>query len=205
MIASLFTPPPPDVLAFYHPQMALAIANGVRLRPNLRTLSTKFSSNVLNQPQPASFDQQIGSYSIFTGSTVTLDPTSAFPGNVLKTTSDANQAKVTGITVTLQLLGSGGAGDYSPIPTATPLQAAKDILNAQAGVWAMNNPDNPKALFTLTAAPPEVPLTVWWIFCFGVLGPGGEEFMCMSPQAARAELRKMGVICCAPGAASGTP
>lgn len=204
MIASLFTPPPPDVLAFYHPQVALAAAKGVMLRPNLRTLMTKFSTNALNTTQPASFDQQIGSYSIFTGSTVTLDPTSAFLGNVLKTTSDRNQAAVTGITVTLQLLGSGGAGDYSPIPTATPLQAAKDILNAQAGIWAMKNPDNPKALFTLAAAPPEVPLSVWWIFCFAVLGPGGEEFMCVSPEKCREELRRMGISCCAP-VSSGAP
>jgi hypothetical protein len=186
-------------LAEYHPQFALAIAMGVPKRPNMRTVQAQFANSSVPQNKPASFDQGfqgpgfVSTYSVFTGFHHSIDPTNAFGGNVLKTLSDEMQSWVSGITMTMTVRSDGS--DYTPIPFDTPLQLVPRVLNPTAGMWSMDNPDNVKIVFTLQAAPPASPLTVWGVFSFLVLGEGARPFICMDPGEARAELRKLGIGC----------
>ena len=180
-----------ETLCAYHPGFALAILNGVSVRPSMRVVQATFSSPTLNQPIPASFDQIITSYSVFAGCDVSIDPTNAFPGNPLKTTSDYFQALgASGIRFQI-LARTRDDNDYAPIPSDTPLQMAPSILRKAAGIWHMTNPDNIKAQFTLGATPPAVPLTVWLTFSFLVLGPLGEDYIRLPTVKARAQLAAM--------------
>lgn len=195
-----------DVIAVYHPQFALAVLAGIQVRPNLRTVQCVFSNFALNQPVEESFDQQITGYSIFSGFDYTLDPTNAFAGNILKGLSDTTQAMVSGITCEL-MVRSRDEHDYLPIPVQTPLQMMPSVLSRAAGIWAMNSPDNIKQRFTLISTPPgDGPLTVWCVYSFLVLGEGAQQFLCMSTDRARDELRKRGYgpgALCSPGGGPG--
>jgi hypothetical protein len=198
----------PRALALWHPRFALAILEGVPARPNLRTVQAVFSSFALNQPMEASFDQEITGYSIFSGVDITLDPTSAFPGNILKGLSDVTQTMNTGITTDL-MVRSRGDHDYSPIPVQTPLELVPSVLARSAGVWAMDNPDNVKMRFTLIETPPgDGPLTVWVQFSFLVLADVNERdaFQCMPFHQARKLLRdRYGIGCSCGGPPVGPP
>lgn len=190
-----------ETIAAYHPQFALAILNGIKARPNLRTIQAVFSSFALNTPVEESFDQQITGYSIFTGCEISLDPTNAFNGNILKGLSDTTTALASGIVVNL-LVRAAEDHDYMPIPENTPLQLVPVVLARSAGIWAMNNPDNVKLRFTLTSTPiGDGPLTAWVVFSFLVLGEGAQPYLCIPYDKARAELRKLGYggSCCPQG------
>jgi len=184
--------PPFETICAYHPGFALAMLDGVRARPNLRTIQGVFAGFALNQPIESSFDQQITGYSLFTGCAYTLDPINAFGGNLFQYVSAGAQQLVTGITVDL-LIRSRGENDYSPIPTQTPLQMVPTVLDGAVGVWALNEPDNCKMRFTLIAAPAgNPPLTVWFVFSFLVLGEGGDRYLCLDRDRARALLHERG-------------
>lgn len=193
-IAQGLTVPDFRVLAYYHPQAALAIACGVPLHPNLRTLSVTFdTSAAVGERLPASFSEVIGSYSIFAGCDLTIDPTQAFPGNPLKYLNDVGQALVSGVTFALEVRGSE---DYTPIPDEVPLQSVPRLLASSVGIWTLDNPDNVKANFTLQTLPNAAsettafPMTVWLNFSFLMLsGQGSREFLCMRPELARAQLK----------------
>ena len=181
-----------ETLCTFHPAFALAILNGISVRPSTRIAQATFSSTTLNQQVPASFDDVITTYSVFGGVDVGIDPTNAFPGNPQKAQSDFFESiGPSGIRVQL-LARTAGDNDYSPIPSDVPLQMAPAILNKTAGAWHFVNPDNVKLQFTLAALPPggsgAVPFTVWMVFSFLVLGPGGENFLRMNPIKARAAL-----------------
>lgn len=177
-----------ETLCAYHPAFALAILCGVKPRPSMRVVQATFSSAALNVPVEANFDQQITSVSVFTGCDVSIDPTSAFAGNPLKTTSDFFQAAgASGVRVQL-LARTRDDNDYTPITSQVPLQMVPSILRKVAGIWSMTLPDNLKATFLLGAAPPAVPLTVWITFAFLVLGPLGENYLRLDPLTARAQL-----------------
>ncbi|HZU82018.1 MAG TPA: hypothetical protein VE987_03830, partial [Polyangiaceae bacterium] len=141
----------------------------------------------------ASFSEVIGSYSIFAGADITVDPTNAFPGNPLKYLNDVGQALVSGITFTLLTRGSD---DYTPIPDETPLQSVPRLLSAAVGVWTLDNPDNVKATFTLQTIPnaaseeTALPMTVWLNFAFLMLGSGGREFLCLDAGTCRKRLKE---------------
>ena len=173
-------------LAMWHPQFALAILKGCPVRPNLRTLQATFSTNAVGTVEPASFDQQVSRYSVFTGVAVSIDPTGAFAGNTFKTLSDSFQAKVTGITLNLVIRSRGS--DYAPIPDDIPLEMIEKTLNPTAGMWKFDNPDNPKAQFTIIDSPPGENFTVWVTFNLLVLGEGANPYLCKSATEARAEL-----------------
>jgi hypothetical protein len=181
-----------ETLCTFHPAFALAILNGISVRPSTRVAQATFSSTVLNQQIPASFDDVITTYSIFAGIDISIDPTNAFPGNPQKAQSDFFQAwGASGIRVQLAAR-TVGDNDYNPIPNDVPLQMVPAILNKVAGAWHFRNPDNVKLQFTLAAVPPggagAVPLTVWMVFSFLVLGPGGEQYLSIAPGKARAML-----------------
>lgn len=179
-----------ETICAYHPAFALAILNGVKVRPSMRVTQATFSSAALNQPVESNFDQQITTYSIFAGVDVTIDPTSAFAGNPLKTLSDFFQAAgASGVRVQL-LARTRDDNDFTPITAQVPLQSVPSVMRKVAGIWAMTLPDNIKATFTLGTAPPAVPLTVWLTFSFLVLGPLGENYLRMDPKVARAELAR---------------
>lgn len=181
------------VIARWHPQFALAAAMGVAVRPNARPLSVQFPSSAIAQNfLNASFSEPIASYSVFCGVDVTLDPTNAFAGNVLKTLSDAAQAETTGVTATVQV--KGRSGDYSPVPEETPLQSIPDVLNPWAGAWALQNPENIRVRFTLQAVPPALPLTIWTVWGFAVLAEQGEQYLTLTAETARAKLKELGVL-----------
>jgi hypothetical protein len=194
-VAGVISPDLFGVIAIYHPKFALAVLEGIHVRPNLRVIEAEFSSPALNQPVKRAFDQQITGYSIFTGTDVTIDPTnnlgSGGTANPLKYLSDAAQPETSGITATL-LVRSRNEADYSPIPVDTPLQSAKRTLDKSAGAWGWDNPDNAFATFTLIAVPPADAFTVWWTFSFLVLGEGADPYLCMPVREARAHLLKYG-------------
>jgi hypothetical protein len=175
-----------STLAAYHPQFALAILHGVPIRPNLRTLQATFPNLAAGESEPASFDQQISRYSVFAGCAVTIDPTNAFVGSSLKTMSDFFQAKVSGITMNLVIRSRGS--DYAPVIDDIPLQLLESTLNPGAGTWKFDNPDNPKAQFTIQTPPTDAPFTVWVTFNLLVLGDGNEEFLCLDRAVAQERL-----------------
>jgi len=202
-------PIPFDTLVQYHPQVALAIRRGAKLRPNNRILQVKFSNTAAGQYQDASFDEQISVYSIFDGFAHTLDPTNAFPGSTLKYLSDTMQAQTTGITFTLVV--RGGGDDYTPIPTPMPLQMVERVLDPSVGTWAMWNAANVFARFTILTPPIASPLTVWAVLGFQQLSSDGARWLCLSADDAYHELTRLGVCCAgprapwAPGGAMGDP
>jgi hypothetical protein len=181
-----------ETLCTFHPAFALAILNGIGVRPSTRTVQATFSSTTLGQQKPASFDAIITTYSVFAGVDITIDPTNAFPGNPLKAQQDFFQTwGSTGITFLLAAR-TKGDNDYNPIPSDVPLQTVPAILNKVAGAWHMINPDNIKAQFTLASTPPggaqAVPFTCWVIFSFLTLGPGGENYLAIPAAKARVQL-----------------
>lgn len=188
--------PPLEVIAKYFPNFALALYHGVELRPNLRTLQANFSTTTVNTRLDASFDEQVSSFSLFGGAGLIIDPTSNINGNPLKTTSDTNQANVSGIVCRFTVRGRGD--DYSPVPTDTPLTLIPKILNPTVGLWAWDNPDNVKATFTINGFVPAAPFTVWLVFGFYQLASDGLKYMSMPRQCARDELIKCGVLCPCP-------
>lgn len=197
--------PPLEVLARYFPHFALAISEGVEVRPNLRTLKAVFSTTTLNTFVPASFDEFVSTFSLFGGVANVIDPTGAFNGNPLKTTSDANQEVVSGITLRLTVRGRGD--DYSPVPTDTPLHLVSKTLNPTVGLWSWNNPDNVKATYTIQGFVPAAPFTVWTVFAFYVLASEGMKYFSMPRRDAIARLMAAGILCpCpAPAPAPGSP
>jgi len=200
----------PDLLrtiAAYHPQFALAVLEGVSVRPNGRTVQAVFSSFALNQLIEESFDQQITGYSIFLGADIALDPTGAFNGNLFKGLNDATEQLVTGITTRLQVQSRDG-DYYFPIPSQIPLQFLPRKLSRFAGIWAMNSPDNVKQDFYLIATPngDNPPLTVWVDYTFAVLGDGANRFLCMTRKQAQECLRaEYGFACRCGGAPGASP
>jgi hypothetical protein len=175
-----------STLATYHPQFALAVLQGVALRPNLRTLQATFPNLAAGEAVPASFDQQISRYSVFAGCAVTIDPTNAFGGSSLKSMSDYFQAKVSGITLNLVIRSKGS--DYAPIIDDIPLQLLEATLNPGAGTWKFDNPDNTKAQFTLQTPPTDSPFTVWVTFNLLVLGDGSQDYLCLDREIAQQKL-----------------
>jgi hypothetical protein len=181
-----------ETLCTFHPAFALAILNGIGVRPSTRVVQAKFSSTTIGAQIPASFDAIITTYSVFAGVDISIDPTNAFAGNPIKAQSDFFQTwGASGITLQLAAY-TKGDNNYNPIPSDVPLQMVPAILNKVAGAWHMINPDNIKAEFTLQALPPggtgAAPFTVWLSFSFLCLGPGGEQYLAIPPARARAEL-----------------
>ncbi|HTA17768.1 MAG TPA: hypothetical protein VK989_00665 [Polyangia bacterium] len=190
--------PPLEVIAKYFPQFALALWDGVELRPNLRTLEANFSTTTINTQLDASFDEQISSFSLFGGAAEVIDPTGNLNGNPLKSMSDRAQARVSGIVVNFTVRGRGD--DYSPVPTDTPLELVPAVLNPTVGLWAWDNPDNVRARFTINGFVPAAPFTVWLVFGFYQLASRGCDFLRLDRQCARDKLIKCGVICPCPPA-----
>jgi hypothetical protein len=183
-----------STIAAFHPQAALAIACGVPVRPNLRSLSVEFDSTAfLGQVLPTSFTEIISSYSIFGGADITIDPSNAFPGNPLKFLNDIGQVLESGILFEMEVRSRGD--DYNPVPDPTPLQSVARLFSAAVGIWTMDNPDNVKARFTLQSFPNSAPasnafpITVWVNFMFLVLGSEAQQFFCVPPGEARKRLR----------------
>lgn len=182
-------------LAEYHPQVALAVWNGFALRPNLRPLSVQLQNSMLGNPQPVSFSEVISVYSIFAAVGVWIDPTGNLDGNPLKYISDATQPQTSGITVNLLMQSATDGVNWSPIPDDTPLQAMPSSFAPSSGLWAMRNPENIKLAFTLQSEfQGEGPITVWTVWTFLMLQSGGEQFLRMTVQAARAELIRLGLL-----------
>jgi len=181
--------PPPSLrmLAEYHPQVALAVAMGANLRPNLRPLSVQLTNAQVGQPQTVSFAEVISQYSIFAGVDVTVDPTNNEPGNPVKPIADAAQALVTGVTLTLLVKGAGGT-DYTPIPEETPVQSLPDLLAPHIGVWRMVNPENVKARFILQSPADGTPQTLWLVFGFYVPSSDADVYLSQAPDDARKKL-----------------
>jgi hypothetical protein len=201
-----------ETLCTFHPAFALAVLNGIGIRPSTRMVQAKFSSAALGTQVPASFDAIITTYSVFGGVDITIDPTNAFPGNPIKAQSDFFQTwGASGITLTLQAR-TKGDNDYNPLPSDTPLQMVPAMLNKVAGAWHMINPDNIKAQVTLASVPPggvtAVPFTVWLGFTFLTLGPGGENYLSIPAARARtmlaAQIAALESVPPASGSSSGT-
>jgi hypothetical protein len=180
--------PLPDirVLAQYHPQFAWAILDGCPVRPNNRIIQAQFGNTSAGQTGRFSFDEQISAYSVFSGCSVTIDPTGAFAGNILKTTSDANQAKVSGIVATLEM--RTRQGDYSPILNPIPVQQWEKALSPSVGSWYLEINDNCFSRVTVAQVQPGAPFTVWTVFGFYVLAERGSSYMCLDREKAYAKV-----------------
>lgn len=188
--------PPWETMVAYHPQFALAAWCGVPVRPNVRTLSFDFSSDAPGgTPVPSVFGSPISTYSIFVGCDVLIDPTASFANNVLKTLSDTLQARVSGMTMTLQV--DGREGHYTPIADDCPLGSVAEMLNVSAGSWSLDNPENLNAKIQIQAPGPAAPFAVWMPFTFLILGAGTKrgDYMVLSRAQARKCLRDEGATC----------
>jgi len=190
--------PPLSVIAQYHPQWALAAAEGVAVRPSVRPLSVQFSSTAnVGTQEEASYDTPITLQALFTGAELTVDPTTAFAQNILKGLNDATLEKVSGVTVTI--LSTDATGNFTPVFDETPLQSVPRLLQPFCGIWKVAGPAaNLKATFTLNSIPNGgVPFTAWLNMSFAELeGPCAEYFGC-SRAVARKRLREDHGICCA--------
>lgn len=180
-------PPSLLTLATYHPQVALAVAMGIPLRPNIRPLSIELQNSQQGQAQRTSFSEVMSQYSIFAGVHVTVDPTNDEEGNAVKYLNDAAQALVTGVTCNLLVKGAGGV-DYSPIPDETPVQSVPVLFAPSIYVWRMVNPENVKAEFTLQTQVNASPFTLWLNFVFLVLASEGDTYTNVDPETARRQL-----------------
>lgn len=180
-------------IAKYHPQLALAVANGVPLRPDVRPLSFNFASGAVGEPVSQSFATPVATYSLFMGVEVTVDPSTPFAGNPLKGLNDVSQTIVSGVTATIEV--QSRDGNYNIVSDDTPLQSLGAALSPLAGIWALKQPDNVKAKAQLAtaAAAAEAPLTAWLIFTFAIAGMGCDPYLCMSRDQARAGLQSLGV------------
>lgn len=188
-------------LAEWHPQFALAAADGVPCRPNNRTLQAVFSSVAVGQFIDANFQEQISIYSIFTGFEYTIDPSNAFAGSSQKGQSDFFSEQVSGLTFSLAV--RGGGDEYLPIRDQTPLQLCRRILNPSVGVWAMWNAQNVFGRFTIASPPAGETITAWAAFGFLVMGSEGARYLCISRCEARKQLRERhGILCGCSGDAS---
>ena len=192
-------PPPLEIIAQWHPQFALAVAEGVPVRPNNRILQFPFSTNAVDERVPANFDQQISIYSIFAGFEYTVDPSGAFDNSSLKGQSDFYSEQVSGLLFSVTV--RGGGDEYSPIPVDIPLQLVRRVLNPSVGIWAMWNAQNVIANVTINSSPTGETFTVWGVFGFWVLGAEGARYLCINGGDARRKLRdEHGIPCCGRGA-----
>lgn len=187
LIEAVFPQPSLLELQVRHPQLALAIASGIVVRPDVRPLSVQLQNSQLGNPQPTSFAQPISNYSVFTGAVVTIDPTNDANGNPIKYISDAAQALVTGVTLTLQVQARSGI-NYSPAPEETPLQGIPRLFAPLAWSWTMKNPENVKAIFTVQTQLNGSPFTAWLLMGFAVVGSEGDGIMDLKGDDARALL-----------------
>jgi len=181
-----------ETLCAFHPGFALAVWNGVLVRPLPKVLQAVLSTTSLNTPVPAQFDSVVTSYSVFGGADVTLDPTNAFAGNPQKAQSDFFQAwGASGIRFQLQI-SSVDNSQYNPIPVDVPLQTVPAIMRKAAGIWRLKNPDTAKGTFSMASLPPggigATPVTAWVVLTFLTLGPGGEQYTGLGFTDARAQL-----------------
>jgi len=195
-----------EQLAQYHPQFALAGAEGVPLRPNNRVLQAPFSNPIPGAFVDANFNSQISIYSVFTGFEYTIDPSNAFAGSSQKGQSDFYSEQVSGVLFNLQV--RGGGDEYIPIDVPMPLQLARRVLNPSIGVWAMWNAQNVFGRFTIATAPTGPQITAWAAFAFLVMGSEGAKYLCMTREECRKILReKHGILCnpCAPPPMTGAP
>lgn len=187
-------------IAQYHPRWALAAAEGIPVRPDVRPLSVQFSGGAqIGQFLPASFSQPITKNSIFGACVLTIDPTTAYGGNPLKGLNDATMALVSGTTFTLET--TGRTGNYTPCFDDVPLQSIPTLLNPFAGMWRMDGPaDNVKARFTLQSTPNGgLPFTAWLLMSFAVLEGPCSDWDHLPLADVRKRLREVHGICC-PGA-----
>lgn len=174
-------------LAFRHPQLALCIAKDVGMRPSLRPLAVELQNAQIGQPQPTSFAEPISQYSVFTGLSVTVDPTNDAPGNPMKYINDAAQSLVTGVTFDMTVQSRSG-DNYSPVPEEVPVQVLPAAFSAAAWTWRMLRPENVKARFTVQSALNASPFTIWVVFTFMVVATEGDVYLNMTGDRARAEL-----------------
>lgn len=188
-----------ETLAQYHPQVALAVWNGIPLRPNLRPLSVELQNSQVGTPQRTSFDTVISQYSIFGGVDLTIDPTNNLTGNPLKYLADAAEPATSGVTCTL-LVKSNDGTDYTPIPEETPVQQVPRLFAGSIGSWRMVNPENVKASFTLQSVQQADHFTMWLTFCFFILASSGQPFFDIPIAEARKQLRALGLLPPAPAA-----
>lgn len=204
-LAALACPLPFEVIETYHPAVAVAILNGGRLRPNIRTLLADFTTSAqVGKPVNAVFTGAgsngltpvpISAYSIFGGIAHTIDPTRAgekFPNNPLAAVSDAALQDVPGLTFKLIVQGDNQGGtNYAPAPDDVPFQHA-EILNSSRGTWAFDIPDSFQAVVTLQNQNNlQPPFKAWLTVVFFVLDIAGRQ--CFdpwrsNPAGARAEL-----------------
>jgi hypothetical protein len=191
---------PLSAIAEWHPQFALAAADGVPCRPNNRTLQAKFSSTATGVYVDANFQEQISIYSIFTGFDYTIDPTNAFAGSSQKGQSDYFSEQVSGVLFNLAV--RGGGDEYFPIRDNTPLQLCRTILNGGIGQWAMWNAQNVFGRFTIDTPPAGETITCWAVFGFLVMGSQGASYLCLDRAEARRQLREKHGILCACGPSS---
>jgi hypothetical protein len=188
-----YSVPSLETLAQYHPQFALAMAMGVPVRPNIRPLSVELQNSQVGQPQRSSFSTVISQYSVFAGLDVTIDPTNNLIGNPLKYIADAAQPLTSGITVSLLISAASGV-NYSPVPDETPLGILPRAFASSVGTWAMRNPENMKAGFTLQTAAEGDNFTVWLVFTFLVLASEGDGYFNIPADQARARLAALGLV-----------
>jgi hypothetical protein len=195
-----FSLPSLAVISQYHPRFALAAAEGVQIRPDVRELSVQFPSlAAIGQRSPQSFDQPISKESLFCGCELTVDPTTAFAGNILKGLNDTTMAMVSA--VTFSMTSTGRSGNYTPIFDDVPLQTIPSLLKPFAGIWKFQGPsDNVKADFILQSAPNGgVPFTAWLLMSFAVLEGPCHEWDAMPIAEVRKRLRDVHGICCPTG------
>ena len=183
-------------IAEYHPQWALAAAMGSPVRPDVRVLSVNFPSAAsIGQRFPSSFAEPVTKYAIFGGCELTVDPTAAFTGNILKGLNDVTMALVSAVTFTLET--TDARGNYTPVFDDVPLQLIPKSLTPYVGMWALIGPAaNVKAAFVLQSLPNGgVPFTAWLTMSYMVLEGNCADYFRRDLTEVRKELRAMGICC----------
>jgi hypothetical protein len=184
----------PSKLAAISPQLALAIAEGVQMAPmvlackaTLTSTSSPIPSVVLENGQGATLSQA----TLVTGATLQIDQPNANAGNFLKPESDYYFTEQSGISATLDVVGTPR---YTVCQFYEPLRVVRDLLNQriQSG-WVLNGTQSIRMSFSVDQATlPTLPTTI--TFAFLMLQPAGtDKYIYLSSTDAIKELSALGV------------
>jgi hypothetical protein len=186
----------PASLANISPQLALAVAEGCQLAPMVLACKVTFSDTttqqlnvVLENGQGATLSQA----SLITGITYEIDQPAANSGNFLKGANDYYFNEQSGITATLDVVGTPR---FTVCQFAEPLRIVRDMANTrvQSG-WVLNGTQSIRMNFFPPTGTPSLitpPTTI--TFAFLMLQPAGtDRYIYLSSKDAIAQLIALGV------------
>ena len=185
----------PAKLVVISPQIALAIAEGVQMAPMVLACKYTFSATTPSNSGPIALENgqgaTISQAALMVGIEYQVDQPSANSGNFLKPVSDYFYGLQSGISATVDVVGTPR---YPVCSYYEPLKIVKSCMDAKIATgWLLNGTQSIKMQFSLDIASLlTVPTTV--TFAFNFIQPvGTDRYTYMSSMDAANRLKSMGV------------